>query len=78
MPTSTAGVRDGWADNVRSEEVRERPNREIVLSTMQKSGMTIKLAEVEDTRLVYVDEMEGSKPRGRSRKDELINFDVHT
>ena len=35
MPTvSTAGVR--WADNVRSEVVRERPDQEAVLRIMQK------------------------------------------
>ena len=34
MPMSTAGVR--WADNVRSEVVRERLDQEAVLSIMQK------------------------------------------
>ena len=34
MPTSTAGVR--WADDVRSEVVRERLDQEAVLSIMQK------------------------------------------
>ena len=34
MPTSTAGVR--WADDVRSEVFRERPDQETVLRIKQK------------------------------------------
>ena len=34
MPTSTAGVR--WADDVRSEVVRERPDQKTVLRIQQK------------------------------------------
>ena len=34
MPMSTAGVR--WADDVRSEVVRERPDQETVLRIKQK------------------------------------------
>ena len=34
MPMSTAGVR--WADNVRSEEVKERPDQETILRIKQK------------------------------------------
>ena len=39
--------------------------------------MTIIPAKMEDTRLVYVDEMEGNRPKAGQGKDELIIFNVH-
>ena len=40
--------------------------------------MTIILAKMEHTRLVYIDEMEGNRPKAGQGKDEPIMFDVHS